>query len=220
MINIRELKMSSINYKIKVIDNFLDENDFKELCNLNLDKKVDNKFKVYHNKIKNDEIITSSINRELLSRMHKKYFSKALDILREICPEKVNLYDYSDFTIIITEKNSKFPIHDDTPDKLLSGVIYLRPKKNSGTTFYSDKNGSVMKTIEWKPNRAVFFSRKEKETWHSYKGDGLNDRVALVYNLMSEKIKKVYEIENKSYFFGNLRFKINPYLFKYFKIHI
>ena len=40
-----------------------------------------------------------------------------MDILKEICPEKINLYDYSDFTIIITKKDSKFPIHDDTPNK-------------------------------------------------------------------------------------------------------
>ena len=62
-----------------------------------------------------------------------------------------------------------------------------------------------------------FFSRVEKETWHSYKGDGVNDRIALVYNLNTNKIKEVYEIEKKNYFFGNFRFKINPYLFKYFK---
>ena len=28
--------------------------------------------------------------------------------------------------------------------------------------FYSNKNGVQLKTIEWKVNRAVFFSRKEK----------------------------------------------------------
>ena len=73
------------------------------------------------------------------------------------------------------------------------------------------------KTIEWKTNRAVFFSRREKETWHSYEGDGLNDRIALVYNLMTKRIREVYKIEKKSYLLGNLRFKINPYLFKFFK---
>ena len=143
-----------------------------------------------------------------------------MNILKEICPEKTSLYDYSDFTIIKTKKNSKFPIHDDTPNKLLSGVIYLHPEKNSGTIFYSDKKGSNKTIIDWKPNRAVFFSRKEKETWHSYEGDGNNDRIALVYNLMTNKLKKVYEIEKKNYLLGKFRFKINPYLFKYFKTNI
>lgn len=209
--------MNKFNYDIKVIDNFLDKDDYNELSNFKFDNNFENKFKVYHNEINDDKIICSSINENLLKRLHKKYFSKAIKILEELCPEKINLYDYSDFTIIITKKNSKFPIHDDTPNKLLSGVIYLYPEKNSGTSFHNDKNGSEKKTIEWKTNRAVFFSRREKETWHSYEGDGLNDRIALVYNLMTKRIREVYKIEKKSYLLGNLRFKINPYLFKFFK---
>ena len=209
--------MTELNYKIKVIDNFLNQEDYRDLCNLNLDENFNGDFKVYHNEINNNGIIKSTIDEELLKRIHKNYFSIAIEILNEINPEKTKLYEYSDFTIIVTKKNSNFPIHDDTPNKLLSGVIYLYPNDNSGTIFYNDKNGSNKRIIGWKPNRGVFFSRVEKETWHSYKGDGVNDRIALVYNLNTNKIKEVYEIEKKNYFFGNFRFKINPYLFKYFK---
>ena len=209
--------MTELNYKIKIIDNFLNQEDYKDLCNLKLDKDFNGDFKVYHNEINNNGIIKSTIDEKLLKRIHKNYFSIATDILNEINPKKTKLYEYSDFTIIVTKKNSNFPIHDDTPNKLLSGVIYLYPNDNSGTIFYNDKNGSNKKIISWKPNRGVFFSRVEKETWHSYKGDGVNDRIALVYNLNTNRIKEVYEIEKKNYFFGNFRFKINPYLFKYFK---
>ena len=209
--------MTELNYKIKVIDNFLNQEDYRDLCNLNLDENFNGDFKVYHNEINNNGIIKSTIDEKLLKRIHKNYFSIATEILNEINPEKTKLYEYSDFTIIVTKKNSNFPIHDDTPNKLLSGVIYLYPNDNSGTIFYNDKNGSNKRIIDWKPNRGVFFSRVEKETWHSYKGDGVNDRVALVYNLNTNRIKEVYEIEKKNYFFGNFRFKINPYLFKYFK---
>ena len=205
--------MTELNYKIKVIDNFLNLEDYRDLCNLNLDKNFNGDFKVYHNEINNNGIIKSTIDEKLLKRIHKNYFSIATEILNEINPEKTKLYEYSDFTIIVTKKNSNFPIHDDTPNKLLSGVIYLYPNDN----FYNDKNGSNKRIIGWKPNRGVFFSRVEKKTWHSYKGDGVNDRVALVYNLNTNRIKEVYKIEKKNYFFGNLRFKINPYLFKYFK---
>ena len=62
-----------------------------------------------------------------------------------------------------------------------------------------------------------FFSRKENESWHSYEGDGLSSRVALVYNLMTNRIKDVYRIEKKNYLFGQIRWKLNPYLYKYFK---
>ena len=65
-----------------------------------------------------------------------------------------------------------------------------------------------------------FFSRSERETWHSYKGDGKSNRIVLVYNLMTRRLKDVYKIENKSYILGRLRYRSNPYLHKYFKITI
>ncbi len=209
-----------MNYKIKVIDDFLDKQDFEDLRKLgnNLNNKKD--FNVYHNKINNSGVIDTVIDENLLKRIHKNYHEKAMNILKEICPEKLSLYEYSDFTIIVTKKDSKFPIHDDTPRKLLSGVIYLEPDKNFGTIFYSDKKGSNKNKIEWKQNRAVFFSRRERETWHSYEGDGLSNRITLVYNLNTNNIKAVYDIEKKNYFYGNFRFKINPYLSRFFKFTI
>jgi|TARA_B110000444_G_C18593275_1_gene479445 hypothetical protein len=211
---------NNLNYKLKIVDNFLENSDFKELCNLHIEKEFKGEFKVYHNEINNDKIIKSSINESLLKKIHKDYFSKAFEVLKELSPEKSKLYEYSDFTIVITKKKSKFPIHDDTPNKLLSGVIYLYPENNAGTIFYNDDKGSNKTYVDWKPNRAVFFSRKERETWHSYEGDGINDRIVLVYNLMTSKIREVYKIENKNYLIGNARYKLNPYIFKYFKNYI
>ena len=133
---------------------------------------------------------------------------------------KVKLYDYSEFDLIETGADYQFPIHDDIPNKLLSGVIYTKPEKNTGTIFYKNKKGEGKNIVEWKMNRAVFFSRSEKETWHSYKGDGKSNRVALVYNLMTKRIKDVYKIEKRSYLFGQFRHKINPYLYRFFKFTI
>ena len=175
----------------------------------------------FENEISDNLISVDYIDKDLnLKTIYKNYHSKAIRILKELCPEKVELYDYSDFSIIVTSKNSKFPIHDDTPNKLLSGVIYLMPENNSGTIFYNNKAGRDKTEIKWKKNRAVFFSRKEKETWHSYEGNQKDNRIALVYNLNTRQIKKVYAIEKKNYFFGNLRWKLNPYLHRYLKIHI
>ena len=78
------------------------------------------------------------------------YHNKAIKILKELYPEKVRLYKYSEFHIIETGSNYKFPIHDDTPNKLLSGVVYISPEDNKGTMFYSDKKGNDEKIIEWK----------------------------------------------------------------------
>ena len=207
--------------KYKIVDNFLNDKDFNQLSSLKLDKIPSDSIKIYHNEIdKNNKIISNSLNDELILTLNKNYHQKTFEILKELNYEKSKLYEYSDFTIIKTGKNFKFPIHDDTPNKLLSGVIYIYPEKNTGTIFYKNQKGKEKSTIDWKQNRAFFFSRIERETWHSYEGNNESDRIALVYNLMTTQIKKVYEIEKKSYFIGNLRWKLNPHLYHYFKLYL
>ena len=207
--------------QIRTIDNFLHQKDFNELNSLQLENVLPTSIKIYHNEIdKNNNVKKSSISRDLIKNLHNNYHKKAMEILKSLNKEKASLYEYSDFSIIKTGKNSTFPIHDDTPNKLLSGVIYLYPNKNTGTIFYSDKNGKLPKIINWKQNTGVFFSRIERTSWHSYQGDGKSDRVALVYNLMTTKIKEVYRIEKKNYFYGLLRWKLNPHLYNYLKIFI
>jgi hypothetical protein len=208
--------------KIEIINNFLKENHLASLNALKLDEVKADELKVYHNQIKDGQVFKNScIDEKLLTEIHKNYHPIALNILKKLNPEKMKLYDYSEFHIIETGANYVFPIHDDTPNKLLSGVVYLKPENNSGTIFYKDKKDTSNKEIvEWKPNRAVFFSRTERSTWHSYQGDGKSNRIVLVYNLMTYRIKDVFKIEKKSYFFGNLRYKLNPILHKYFKITI
>ena len=212
-----------INYKIKIIDNFLEPEDLKELNiyaqNLNNSKDVH----VFHNKIDlNNKILDASIDKDLLIRLNKNYLKKAISILKELNKEKINLIDHSDFTIVKTKKNKKFPIHDDTFNKLLSGVIYLYPEKNIGTIFYNTKGGKDKNITDWKINRAVFFSRKERETWHSYEADSKNDRITLIFNLITKEknLKRVLEVENKNYLIGKLRYKINPYLYRFFNYTI
>jgi len=207
--------------QIEIKDNFLHEEDLFELSNLNLESIKNNEVKVYHNKIlKSGNIESTCIKESTIKRLNDRYHSIAMQTLNLLCKEKCTLYDYSEFHIIHTGKNYKFPIHDDTPSKILSGVIYLRPEKNVGTIFYKSKSGGDKKVIDWKVNRAVFFSRKDRETWHSYEGDKINDRLALVYNLMTNKIRDVYKIEKKNYLFGSFRHKLNPYLHKYFNFTV
>ena len=206
---------------IKVIDNFLNQKDFKELCSLNLQPVNKESIKVYHNKIfKDGKIEVECISEENIKELFKNYHEKAIKLLQELNPKKVELYEYSEFHIIETGSDYKFPIHDDIPNKLLSGVIYLKPERNTGTILYEDKKGNGKKTIEWKQNRALFFSRSEMETWHSYEGDRKQNRYALIYNLMTDNIKGVYKAENKNYYLGLLRYKINPVLFRFFKFTI
>mgnify|MGYP006108804917 FL=1 len=208
--------------KIKIIDNFLEEKDYEMLCSLNLKKTADDAVKVYHNSVdrKNKILQTDCIDSETILHFKNRYEKKAINLLNELYPKKIDLYEYLDLHIIETGKNCSFPIHDDGPEKLLSGVIYLKPFINKGTIFYANKKGEERNEIEWKTNRGVFFAREERNTWHSFEGDGKSNRLALLYNLMTTKIKEVYKIENKSFLISQLRNKINPYLYRYFKTTI
>ena len=204
--------------EIKIFDNFLKEEDFKEIESLDLPLPKSGEIKIFHSKVFENSIFSSEfLSKESLQRFNGNYHQKAVDLLKELCPEKIKLYNYSEFHLILTGKNYKFPIHDDTPNKLLSGVIYINPEKNNGTIFYESKADMNGKEIEWKKNRAVFFSRKERETWHSYEGDRINTRIALVYNLMTNDIKSVCKIEKKNYLLSLLRFKLNPHFYRLFK---
>ena len=208
--------------KIKIVDNFLEEKDYEMLSSLNLKKITDDAVKVYHNSVdrKNKILQTDCIDSETILHFKNRYEKKAINLLNELYPKKIDLYEYLDLHIIETGKNLSFPIHDDGPERLLSGVIYLKPFINKGTIFYANKKGEERNEIEWKTNRGVFFAREERNTWHSFEGDGKSNRLALLYNLMTTKIKEVYKIENKSFLIGQLRNKINPYLYRYFKTTI
>ncbi len=76
------------------------------------------------------------------------------------------------------------------------------------------------KLLTGKLIKLFFFSRTEGQTWHSYEGDKISNRIVLVYNLMTSKIKDVYRIEKENYFLGKFRYWINPYLYRFFKITI
>ena len=206
---------------IKIIDNFLNKEDFLNICSVSLEKVDRDEIRVYHNSInKNNKVKCDCINSEFLKKLHTTYHAKAMALLEELNPQKVKLYDYSEFHIIEVGANYKFPVHDDTPNKLLSGVIYLKPEENMGTIFYENKKGDGKKITDWKMNRGVFFSRNEKETWHSYQGDNKSNRIALVYNLMTNRIKEVYKVEKKNYLLGMLRYKLNPYIYRFLKFTI
>lgn len=190
-----------LKFKIKIIDNFLKKNDLKEIIKLPINKNIKYGFRIKWGTIDKYGIIKGKINHKIIKLLHNNYHFKAIKILKKLNKFKLPLYEYSEFSLIVTNKNSKSHIHDDIPNKLLSGIVYVSPKKNCGTFFYNNKNSTKNNTeVMWKVNRAVFFSRKEGETWHSYQGDGVNNRLVLIYNLMTNNVAEVYKVEKKSFF--------------------
>jgi len=131
-------------------------------------------------------ILSDKFSEQILLDIHNTYTPKLLEILKELAPEKLKYYDRSALIFTLSPKDSKYGKHTDNPDKLLSTVIYLKPENNTGTILYEHKEDKNPQVVEWKPNRALIFSRTD-ETWHAYRGDGINDRYVLVYNLMSSK---------------------------------
>jgi len=206
--------------KLEIIENFLSGSDLEELQSINLKKPNDKKMNVYVKKIKNSNVTGDGMSEDTVRRLHQNYHSKAIEILNKLNPDKTKLYEYSDFGITDTGPNYNFPIHNDTPNKLLSGVIYISPKNNVGTKFYKNKKGDDEICVDWKINRAVFFSREEKKSWHSFNSDNTEVRRVLIYNLMTTDIKAVCEIEKINYYLVKFKHFINPYLYRFFKFVI
>ncbi len=186
--------------KYIVKDNFLNEEHFNLIKNISFDTKQD-EWDIYKHKIYNDgktEIIfasssnkkrTSPLSEENIKNISDTYHDYMINCLKELAPEKLQHYWYTELNVVNNGKDYLFPIHSDSRDKLLSVVIYISPEKNEGTWLYEDKNGKNAKQVDWKTNRAFIFSRTDN-TWHSYKADGINNRLALVYNLRSDKYWK------------------------------
>ena len=86
------MSLNKLNYKIKVIDDFLDKEDYERIKNLKIYTNSNKKFAIYHGKIIGNKVLESSIDNDLLLSLNK-YHDKAMNILKELCPEKIKLYE-------------------------------------------------------------------------------------------------------------------------------
>jgi hypothetical protein len=157
-----------------------------------------NKDDLIHFKIEPEikNVFKEEIDQDLISQLHKKYLDKMVGYLKELFPQKLSIFNSSEFRIVVNGKNYTFPYHCDTPKKILSNVIYIEPESNRGTILSSSKKHKDIKEIEWKRNRALIFSRRNDSTWHAFKSDGKNARITIIFNFMSGDVKKVRLIED------------------------
>ena len=89
----------------RIIDNFLKKNHFEKLSSLDLKHTNNDQLSIYKNKIDKTLNVNSDIlNEELILDLHNSYYDIALNVLEELAPKKVELIDYSEFTIIETGK--------------------------------------------------------------------------------------------------------------------
>ena len=68
---INKNNFENLNYKLKVVDNFLSQSDYESLCKLEINKSFNKGFMVYHNEINDNGIIKSVIDKKLLQELYK-----------------------------------------------------------------------------------------------------------------------------------------------------
>jgi len=184
------------------VDDFFPENILNELLNLQLKPVPDKSFSVHHNYIgRTGKLSLDTIPESLAMQIHSLYFNRLCDVLDFLCPGKKLYYDYTELHLVQTGTEFSFPIHHDLRKKLLSVVVYLDPPKSSGTNLFKNKNQKLpSKVVDWRPNRALLFCRRENTTWHSYQGSKTGERRALVYNLMTNRPLAALRSEGSGYY--------------------
>lgn len=181
-----------------VVDDFLDKEHLRKLSEIPF-QTSGAEWEMLTHTIRDDGSIEQSFQSSI-NRTDAPHFSEQdsldiynahrqfmLDTLEKLNPERAKqLIKYTELNIVMTGKDFIWPIHNDSRSKMLSGVIYISPEENEGTWLYETQLGGDPRQINWKPNRAFIFSRNSK-TWHSYRADGKNNRLTLVYNIIGHK---------------------------------
>lgn len=102
---------------------------------------------------------------------------------------------YSELDIKVSYKPYAQRIHDETPSKVLSTVVYVAPAHNVGTVIF-DENKNFHGVVTWRPNRALIFAPSTGLTWHSF-GNWENDkRITIDYFLMRQQCD--FDLPDKS----------------------
>jgi hypothetical protein len=175
-------------WKHLIIDNLLDEDTFKYIENY-----IVTKFDL--NNIKRSYLEAHSVNSNsdiyqklspIILELKEKYFD-TLNYAGKKLPDKI--YPYIE--IAICAAGFKYPyIHPDDISKLMTNVLYVTPGEGDGTDLYSRNNeNSLVKSIEWKKNRALTFIGQNddnyQKTWHCY-GNTRNYGRATINMILSD----------------------------------
>lgn len=143
-----------------VIDDYYEPHIFEKILNEGkkfLAKNVDRNTRKQEFQNPDNSILKDCINSRLLD---EGYF----DVLTNHRPYN-QLSPYWELNFL--RGPFSYPIHDETPRKVLSCVVYVGPEQNAGTRLY-DNNKNFVKEVAWKPNRALIFAAIDDLTWHDY----------------------------------------------------
>ena len=184
-----------------VVDDFIDDVSFEYLQS--------NFMELHANS--NTGRRTYSLDRLSKDTLEGKILDSSLKIWNEHYHEINHGEDlFNKATHIIYEWRNTLPYdkerrasHRDSEAKLMSVVYYVSPH-GSGTTLLEkvkeDEPPMISKTLDWKPNRALVFVRKNENvggTWHYIKNDIPHNRHSLNLSIFDMREKHKLRKENE-----------------------
>lgn len=129
----------------------------------------------------------------------QQYVKEDLPYLKETFPNHKPFDElYIDAFLFSHAPGFDYYIHNDMPSKVFGISIYMGPT-GVGTKLYSGlKESDYVKTVEWKPNRAVAFAldmynTPSERTFHSYGNptNEIRDSINVMYR-MKYDIDEIY----------------------------
>jgi len=148
----------------------------------------------------------------LYNRLHEEFKTYLPSILDKFKPVRLDKDDevFVDLRFMTTPPNDYGGIHGDNRQKVWTLIIYVWPKKSSGTVLWTnvslDENGDIVESdihseIDWKVNRAIFFSPgDEKDGWVHTPHQIINaskeiGRLTLMFNVYKSEHNGTYSEE-------------------------
>lgn len=167
------------------VDGFLSREHFDRLIAYSNELVIGREEKIFFShKVSRDQIYQSDLFEDsFLIELYETYSEVLADYLSLARPLKKFLVDYYDIALQVSGPDFEDKIHLDVPRKLVSGVVYLRSGIDGIGTLVFDEGGEHANEsiVPWVDNRAMFFCR-DQSSWHSYRGNGTDNRVTLTYN--------------------------------------
>ena len=112
---------------------------------------------------------------DLYFSVEKEYHNEGIELYREedVKPEDIK----ATFHLQGTIQGLNYPVHPDTPAKLMTFLVYIHPEKQEPTYFHEydknlmqkhkEKDKNPIKSIDWKVNNGYFFLPNDYSL-HSY----------------------------------------------------
>jgi len=162
-------------WQYEVIDNYLDKKTFDSFTD-----------ELRGIKLEDDEVYRRFFNYDPTPQIGN--LIEKFETRRSYGPYKKLIH------FAVTPANFIHKEHDEAEFKIMSGIVYLSPEKNIGTTLVDYRTNEKI-TLDWKPNRLMTFCGLDDITWHYYESTDIR----FTYNYFLVDPDKIENEEWKQY---------------------